>query len=115
MSFLDNFSWAFQDIVLVSKIYEEWKYWEKKESSTTRTSFRWVIQKIKYFTDLFLWDDNKIRLTSNDFELRCNVDINPKKWDDIISHNNTYFVIYTEKVIIKWKHDHNICVIRLIN
>jgi hypothetical protein len=114
MSFLDSFSMFFQDISLKSKTYKIGKYWEKIEESTDTQIFKWVIQKKKDFTEVKL-DWENFAFTSKDFELRCNVDIEPKKWDIIESNWNIYNVIYVEKIVIEWVHDHNVCIIRLNN
>lgn len=115
MSFLDNFRFAFQDISLLSKKYKTWKYGEKIDNSKDIINFEWVIQKHKDFGEFFIWKANNIKYTSKDFELRSNINIIPKKWDIIESYGNEYDVIYTEKIIIEWVHDHNLAIIRLTN
>ncbi len=115
MSFLDNFRFAFQDITLYSKNYKSWKYWEKIDNWEDIINFKWVIQKHKDFWEFFIWKANNIKYTSKDFELRSNIDVKPKKWDIIKSYDNEYDVIYTEKIIVEWIHDHNLAIIRLIN
>lgn len=114
MSFLDNFSFAFQTISLFSKNYTIWKYWEKIESWEIKTDFEWVIQKKKDFSEVFLDDNKNLKFTSMDFEVRSPVNIIPKKWDRIETNGLSYIVIYPyPPVIIEWKHDHNVCIIRL--
>ena len=100
MSFLDNFDFAFQEIILESKKYNIWKYWEKIEAWFIEKKFKWVIQAIKNFSELNYW--------------KTNIDIEAKKWDIIRSFGNEYTVIYTERVILEGIHDHNLAIIRLI-
>lgn len=114
MSFLDNFSFAFQDVSLFSKTYTTWKYWDKIESSEVKTDFKWVIQKKKDFSEVFIDDNKNLKFTSMDFELRSQSNISPKKWDRIESNGLSYNVIYPYPPVIIWgKHDHNVCIIRL--
>ena len=105
MSFLDNFDFAFQEIILESKKYNIWKYWEKIEAWFIEKKFKWVIQAIKSKNTIY---------TSKDYEMRTNIDIEAKKWDIIRSFGNEYTVIYTERVILEGIHDHNLAIIRLI-
>lgn len=114
MGFLDNFSFAFQNITLFSKSYTEWKYWENIEGPETQTDFQGVIQKKKDYSDVFLDNNKNIRFTSMDFSLRCPVAISAKKWDRITCSWLEYNVIYPyPPVMINWVHDHNVCIIRL--
>ena len=53
-------------------------------------------------------------MTSKDFVLRCNNDVEPQKWDKIESFWNNYDVVFCEKVIVEWIHDHNLAIIRII-
>lgn len=115
MSFLDNFSWAFQDITLNSKSYIEWKYGENIENWVNETPFKWIIQEQWKFWE-FSYDSNKnLQFTSKDFELRSPVWISPKKGDTITSNWNNYNVVYPDKVMVNWEVDHNITIIRLID
>jgi hypothetical protein len=117
MSFLDSFSMFFQNITLKSKSYIIWKYGEKIENWESIKNFRWVIQKKRDYMEAKLFGNRgdwwNLVFTSKDFELRCNVNIEPKKWDIIEGSGNIYNVIYVEKVVIEWVHDHNVCIIRL--
>lgn len=112
MSFLDNFSFAFQSIELRQKTYTENKYGESVANQCSSSFFQWVIQKKKDMMELSLDTKKNMQYTSKDYVLRSNVDITPKKWDTIVSMGNTYFVVFTEKVIIEWIHDHNLSIIR---
>jgi hypothetical protein len=115
MSFLDNFSWAFQNIILKSKSYTEWKYGENIENWEENIDFLGIIQEKGNFWE-FAYDSSKnLQFTSKDFELRSPVNISPKKGDVIINNWNNYHVIYPEKVMVDWEIDHNITIIRLIN
>jgi hypothetical protein len=113
MSFLDNFSWAFQDIKLFVKTSTPWKYWEEIVTWEIETSFLWVIQEKKDFSQYFIEKNENLGYSSKDFELRCPSNIIPKKWDRIESSWNSYNVIYFESVIIEWNIDHNTCTLRL--
>lgn len=115
MSFLDEFEFAFQDITLFSKQTEVWKYWEDIKTWETQTTFRWVIQEIKDFSQNFLDKNKNLGFISKDFELRCNTEIILKKWDKIESFENTYDIIYVEPQIINWEQDHVMAIIRLKN
>lgn len=114
MSFLDNFDFAFQEIILESKKYNIWKYWEKIEAWFIEKKIKWVIQAIKNFSELNYWKSKNTIYTSKDYEMRTNIDIEAKKWDIIRSFGNEYTVIYTERVILEGIHDHNLAIIRLI-
>lgn len=115
MSFLDNFSWAFQNITLNSKNYIKWKYGENIENWGENIDFLGIIQEKWSFKE-FSYDSKKnLEFTSKDFELRSPIEISPKKGDTIISNWNNYNVIYPEKVMVDWKVDHNITIIRLID
>lgn len=114
MSFLDNFSFAFQKISLIRDIFEEWIYGEKKKKWEYKKDFLWVIQKDKNFSEVnFDWNKHYV-MTSKDFVLRCNNDVEPQKWDKIESFWNNYDVVFCEKVIVEWIHDHNLAIIRII-
>jgi hypothetical protein len=113
MSFLDEFSFAFQEIKLFTKNTTTWKYGEKIKISETRTIFLWVIQEKKDFAQYLL--AKNLWLTTKDFELRCPNNIVPKKWDRVESFWNSYEVIYYEPVIIDWEQDHNLAIVRLNN
>ena len=43
MAFIDNFSFAFQDITLESITKGLNKYWEKMKDSSTQILFKWII------------------------------------------------------------------------
>lgn len=118
MTFLDNFSFAFQDIELISKWYKLWKYWENIHDKNLDivTSFKWVIQKKKDFIDWYLDKNNLFKFTSMDFSLRCPNNILAAVWDVIKSNNLEYEVVYVyPPVMIEWVHDHNLYVIRFNN
>lgn len=114
MSFLDQFEFAFQDIKLYSKTTNVWKYGEKITSWETTTQFRWVILEIKQVWQYFLDKNKNLWFTSKDFELRCNNNIIPKKWDTIEdSFWNLYNVIYSQPQVVDGLQDHIISIIRL--
>jgi hypothetical protein len=116
MSFLDEFEFAFQDIKLFSKITSVWKYWENIKTWETQTDFRWVIQEIKDFSKNFLDNNKNLWFTSKDFEMRCNNEIIPKKWDRIEDNYwSSYDVIFVEIQPINWEQDHVRSIIRLNN
>lgn len=115
MSFLDNFKFAFQEIFLIQKKYEKWIYGENIEKSENKIKFFWVILKQKDFSENFLAKANNLAFTLKDWALRCNTDIEPKKWDKIESFWTFYEVIFTEKIIVEWKHDHNLAIIRVFD
>ncbi len=114
MTFLDSFSFAFQSIDWFEIVYKNWKYWEKIKDFENKTTFKWIIQKKKDFSEAFLDDNKMLKFTSMDFELRSPINILPKKWDRIESNWFIYDVIYVyTPVLIDWKNDHNVCIIRL--
>lgn len=113
MSFLDEFEFAFQDITLFSKVTTTGKYWEDIKTWETETHFQWVIQEIKNFSQNFLDKNKNLGFTSKDFELRCNNEIIPKKWDRVESFWNSYEIIYVEPQTINWEQDHIMAIIRL--
>ena len=113
MSFLDSFSMFFQDIILVSLQYEEWKYGEKIEDWDIKTDFQWIIQEKWKFWEHSFDNWKNITFTSKDYELRSPVEIKPKKWDRIESNWNVYEVIYPDIVMMDWEIDHNVTIIRL--
>lgn len=115
MSFLDNFSFAFQNITLHSKEYIMWKYGENIENWESNTDFLWIIQEKSSFKELAYDTIKNLDFTSKDFELRSPSNISPQKGDTIESNWNNYMVIYPEKVMINWEVDHNITIIRLID
>lgn len=115
MSFLDNFEFAFQEIILHRKNYVKNKYWENIEENIEKITFEWVILKQKDFSENFLAKANNIAFTLKDWALRCNIDIEPKKWDLIESFWTFYEVIFTEKIIVEWEHDHNLAIIRVFD
>lgn len=115
MSFLNNFSFAFQKITLIKNIFSIWEYWEKVKVWEEETIFKWVILKEKNFSE-FSFDENwHYKMTRKDWALRCNTNIEPKKWDRIESFWTFYEVIFTEKIIVEWEHDHNLAIIRIID
>lgn len=115
MSFLNNFRFAFQEIILHKKSYKKNKYWEEIEENVEKINFKWVILKQKDFVANFLWKSNNVNFTTKDWCLRCEVEIEPKKWDKIESFGIFYEVIFVEKIIVEGKHDHNLAIIRVFD
>jgi len=114
MAFLDNFKRAFQDIVLYKKQYSTNKYWEKVENGLITENIQWVLQERKA-PAIVNFDKNKsVSSIEKEFELRVSADIEINKNDEIEANWNKYKVVYVEKVIVNWNHDHNLAIVKYI-
>jgi len=116
MAFIDNFSFAFQDITLESITKGLNKYWEKVKYSWTRILFKWIIlERWKSINDDSLDSAWQLGFTSKEYELYSRTDTLPNKWDKVLQETNTFEVIFVEKVYMNKKHDHNKSILRFIN
>ncbi|PZM85065.1 hypothetical protein DLH72_02185 [Candidatus Gracilibacteria bacterium] len=115
MSFLSNFSFAFQKISLIKDIFEEGEYGEKKKIGIEKKDFLGVIQREKNFSEISFDENGHFKMNSRNYTLRCNTKIEPRKGDIIESFGDRYDVISVEKVIIEGKHDHNMAIIKMIS
>lgn len=116
MAFIDNFNFAFQNIILESYVKNTNKYWEDVKSSSTQVSFKWIIlEKWLNIWDNFLDSAKLLGFTSKDYELYSNKDLLPKKWDRIILDDNIFEVVFSSKVYMNKEHDHNKSILRFIN
>jgi len=116
MAFIDNFSFAFQEIILESFTKSLNKYWENVKDSSSQVLFKWIIlEKWISIWENFLDKGKLLGFTSKEYELYSKILVLPKKWDKIILDWNIFEVIFVEKVYINWKHDHNKSILRFIN
>jgi len=116
MAFIDNFSFAFQEITLESYTKNLNKYWEKVKDSSSQILFKWIIlERWRSINDDSLDRGWQLGFTSKEYELYSKVDILPNKWDKIILDNNIFEVIFVEKVYMNKKHDHNKSILIFVN
>ncbi len=112
MAFLDNFSFAFQDIIWKEKIYNTWKYWEKIQQNEIEHNFKWIILERGKFSNFSLDQNNLIIVWEKEYELRSPLDIKPKKWDIIIRDSNSFRVEFVETIMFNWEKDHILSILK---
>lgn len=112
MSFLDNFSFAFQEITLFSKNFVKNEYWESVEWNKKSTTFLGIIQENKNINHYFADEKSLLKIHSADALMRTNIDISPQINDEVESFGTKYLVTFSKKVIIEWIHDHNLAFLK---
>lgn len=112
MSFLDNFSFAFQEIILKQKIFAKNDYGEPVENSENIKNFLGIIQENKNIWQTFADEKNLLKIHTADAIMRTNIDIEAKINDEVESFWTKYLVTFTKKVIIEGVHDHNLAFLK---
>lgn len=114
MSFLDNFSFAFQKISLTEKKLIQNDFGEPISGIENSIHFMGIIQTNKNISQDFPDGKNLLKMHEAEAIMRTNTDILPKISDEVESFETKYRVIFVQKVIIEGSHDHNLAFLKFL-